>query len=88
MRYLDNNLSLELTEKNALEFKPIHLNPWFDINNENLLNKPFQTNIIFGHWASLNGQCSKTNHFALDTGCVWGGKLTALRLQDKKLFQV
>ncbi|PCI64046.1 MAG: diadenosine tetraphosphatase [Gammaproteobacteria bacterium] len=88
MRYLDKNLSLELTEKNALEFKPSHLNPWFEFDNQDFINKPFQTNVIFGHWASLNGQCSKPNHFAVDTGCVWSGKLTALRLHDKKLFQV
>jgi len=83
MRYLDRNLSLELTEKNSLEFKPDHLNPWFNVHNETL-----QCNVIFGHWASLNGDCPKENLYALDTGCVWGGKLTALRLQDKKWFQV
>jgi len=83
MRYLDKNLSLELTEKNAVEFKPNHLNPWFDYNNQYL-----HSNLIFGHWASLKGHCPKKNMFALDTGCVWGGKLTALRLQDKKRFQV
>ncbi len=88
MRYLDKNLSLELTEKNSLEFKPTHLEPWFSFNNQNFLNKQFETNIVFGHWASLKGICSKNNYFALDTGCVWGGKLTTLRLQDKKLFQV
>ena len=83
MRYLDRNLSLELTEKISLEFKPDHLNPWFNFHNETL-----QYNVIFGHWASLNGDCPKENMYALDTGCVWGGKLTALRLQDKKPFQV
>ena len=83
MRYLDKNLSLELTKKNSPEKNQKHLVPWFDFDNKDL-----QLNLIFGHWASLKGNCSKSNHFALDTGCVWGGRLTALRLQDKILFQV
>jgi len=44
--------------------------------------------IYFGHWASLNGRCDNPRVFALDTGCAWGGKLTAVRAEDKKLFQV
>ncbi|MFT6732526.1 MAG: bis(5'-nucleosyl)-tetraphosphatase (symmetrical) [Polaribacter sp.] len=83
MRYLDGNLALELTEKSSPKNRPDHLRPWFDFEN-----KLFQSKLVFGHWASLEGKCPTENYFALDTGCVWGGKLTALRLQDKKLFQV
>jgi bis(5'-nucleosyl)-tetraphosphatase (symmetrical) len=45
-------------------------------------------NIVFGHWAALNGKTGLKNIIGLDTGCVWGKKLTAIRLEDKKLFQV
>ena len=44
--------------------------------------------IVFGHWASLNGQTNIKNIIGLDTGCVWGGSLTALRLEDMKIFSV
>jgi bis(5'-nucleosyl)-tetraphosphatase (symmetrical) len=42
--------------------------------------------IVFGHWASL-GLCVKKRYVALDSGCVWGGKLSAWRAQDGELFQ-
>ena len=44
--------------------------------------------IIFGHWAALQGQCPNRKIHAIDTGCVWGGALTALRLQDMRRFSV
>ncbi len=45
------------------------------------------TTIVFGHWATL-GYYVGNNVYGLDSGCVWGGRLTALRLEDKQLFQV
>ena len=44
--------------------------------------------IIFGHWAALNGKTNLDNIIGIDTGCVWGNKLTAIRLEDEKLFHV
>ncbi len=44
--------------------------------------------IIFGHWAALNGKTNLDNIIGLDTGCVRGNKLTAIRLEDEKLFHV
>jgi len=43
--------------------------------------------MAFGHWAS-RGLAMKTRYLALDSGCVWGGKLSAIRLEDRRLFQV
>jgi len=44
--------------------------------------------VYFGHWAALQGHCDNPNCFALDTGCVWGGKLTALCLETQETFSV
>ena len=56
--------------------------PWFT-----LMKKSWQQyDIMFGHWASLMGQCEMFNVFPLDTGCVWGNYLTMIRLRDNKCF--
>jgi bis(5'-nucleosyl)-tetraphosphatase (symmetrical) len=57
--------------------------PWFKHKHRQTLD----TTIVFGHWAAL-GLYAKKNVICLDSGCVWGGELTALRLQDRQFFQV
>lgn len=57
--------------------------PWFEVPER----KSADTAIVFGHWSALGLQ-QRDNIFALDTGCLWGGKLTAFRLEDKVVFQV
>jgi len=42
---------------------------------------------VFGHWSTL-GLLQRPGLVALDTGCVWGGQLTAVRLEDHKVVQV
>ncbi len=58
--------------------------PWF------LLDKQLPTTlrVFFGHWASLGGRLEDQCFTGLDTGCVWGSKLTGLRLDDGHYFQV
>jgi bis(5'-nucleosyl)-tetraphosphatase (symmetrical) len=46
-----------------------------------------EATIICGHWSAL-GLKITDNVMALDTGCLWGGSLTAIRLEDRKVFQV
>ena len=43
--------------------------------------------VVFGHWAAL-GLDIGPHHVGLDTGCVWGKSLTAIRLDDRMVFQV
>ena len=43
--------------------------------------------VVFGHWAAL-GLDIGPHHVGLDTGCVWGKSLTAMRLDDRMVFQV
>lgn len=57
--------------------------PWF-----NAPNRASKTHtILFGHWSAL-GLRMERNLIALDTGCLWGGSLTAVRLEDRRVFQV
>ena len=49
--------------------------PWFDVSKR----KNSSLNIIFGHWSTL-GRHHQEGVYAIDSGCVWGGKLTALEL--------
>lgn len=62
---------------------PPDLKPWFDAPRQ----FPGEGLIIFGHWSTLDMLKNKAG-YCLDTGCVWGGQLTALRLEDEKVFQV
>lgn len=57
--------------------------PWFDVPDR----KSADTTIIFGHWSALGLQ-QRPNLYALDTGCLWGGRLTAMRLEDLVIYQV
>ena len=65
------------------EEAPPGCRPWFD-------HDPWRggdITVVCGHWAAL-GLRLRDNLLAIDTGCVWGGRLTALRLEDRALFQV
>lgn len=83
MRYCRPNGALSLKEKFAPTGQDKDLTPWFMLREP-----PRDYRIIFGHWASLNGQCDKHNIIALDTGCVWGGALTAYCLEEQTFFSV
>jgi bis(5'-nucleosyl)-tetraphosphatase (symmetrical) len=62
---------------------PPELKPWFEFEREFSGEGP----IVFGHWSTL-GQLKNKAGYCLDTGCVWGGQLTALRLEDEAIIQV
>jgi bis(5'-nucleosyl)-tetraphosphatase (symmetrical) len=63
------------------EEAPAHCVPWFEAPGRRSL----RATVIFGHWAAM-GLRLAPGIAALDTGCVWGGKLTALRLDDERVF--
>jgi len=64
------------------ELTPHGFRPWFDIATR----KNAIATIICGHWAAL-GLHLKQNLLVLDSGCVYGRQLTAVRLEDRKIFQ-
>lgn len=79
------------TPEGRMEFKfkgetkdiPSGYLPWFEIKSR----KSRKDSLIVGHWSAL-GLVVRKRFIALDSGCLWGGTLSALRLDDRKLFQV
>lgn len=57
--------------------------PWFDLPGR----RTTDVTVVFGHWSAL-GLILRPNLVGLDSGCVWGGKLTAVCLDDRSLLQV
>ena len=84
MRFCDVNGRLDLSYKGEIVGKPADLYPWFELPSRLAIKE----RIVFGHWAALNGKTGLPDIYALDTGCVWGGSLTALRLEDGECFSV
>lgn len=84
MRCCRVNGDLDLSYSGSIENLPEASIPWYAIPRRMQLD----ADLVFGHWSALRGECPEPRIHALDTGCLWGGPLTALRLQDKKRFSV
>ncbi len=82
IRFCDLDGHLEFDHAGKIDTAPPGYLPWFKIP----WRKIKTTKIIFGHWAALEGRTDEPNEIALDTGCVWGGQLTALRIEDGVKF--
>lgn len=82
MRFL-NGQALEFKTKCHPETAPNDLIPWFDQHNPKLKKKKV---LIFGHWASLMGQTNKSSVIGLDTGFVWGKKLSLYCIETREYF--
>ena len=82
LRLCDAQGTMEFSHKTGLEGAPAGYVPWFDVPGRASTGTP----IICGHWAAL-GLMLRDDLLAIDTGCVWGRGLTALRLDDRKLYQ-
>lgn len=82
MRFCNENGKLDLSNKQGPEAAEPGTVPWFDVPGRPMAGQ----NIIFGHWAALQGKTRTANIYPLDTGCVWGGSMTMMRLSDQALF--
>ena len=82
MRLCSDRGTLELNHHQGVGNAPAGYSPWFAHKNRQTRH----LNILFGHWAALEGESNEDRVFALDTGCVWGRKLTAMRLEDHRIF--
>jgi bis(5'-nucleosyl)-tetraphosphatase (symmetrical) len=83
MRVCSPNGEMEFEFKGELQNIPQGYMPWFDVPERLSQN----TAIICGHWSAL-GLRQRNNVYALDTGCLWGGKLTAMCLETQAITQV
>jgi bis(5'-nucleosyl)-tetraphosphatase (symmetrical) len=82
LRYCSSDGRLALTAKGAPGSQPAGTLPWFEIADR----RSQGMYVIFGHWSTL-GLVQTDKVLALDTGCLWGGHLTAVRLEDGQVFQ-
>ena len=82
MRFCSQHGEIDFKAKGNFNLNPLY-KPWFLYANENFKN----TDIFFGHWSTLK-DFNQPRRYHLDTGCVWGNKLTAIRFEDKQIFSV
>jgi bis(5'-nucleosyl)-tetraphosphatase (symmetrical) len=75
MRYCDRRGRIDLSHSGPPGTQPKGSIPWFDFPDR----RATSTHVVFGHWAAL-GLLRRSDISALDTGCVWGNALTAVRL--------
>lgn len=83
MRFVTPAGEMEFDTKEGAGAAPPGHVPWFDAPGRRTAG----TTVVFGHWSML-GLVMRPDLIGLDTGCVWGGRLTAVRLRDRSVVQV
>ena len=83
LRFCAADGTMALHEKRGPAHAPPGLLPWFAHDNR----KSAGVMIFCGHWSSLDLMLAP-NVAMLDSGCVWGGTLTAMRVEDRRVYQV
>ena len=83
MRFCSSDGVMEFHAKGKPENAPEGYMPWFTVPNRASLTHT----LVCGHWSAL-GLRVEEKFLALDTGCLWGGVLTAVRLEDRAVYQV
>ena len=84
LRMLDEAGRIDFTHTGPPKSAAINLIPWFEVPNARWRG----TRIVFGHWSAL-GLIVSNDLVSIDTGCVWGRQLTAVRLtKEPKVYQV
>lgn len=78
LRFCSADGQMEFATKDSAGAAPAGYLPWFDVPERRSADQP----IAFGHWSTL-GLLQRENLLALDTGCLWGGCLSAARLEPQ-----
>ncbi len=87
VRYCEQNGRMNFDQKGPPGSQTQGLQPWYEIKDR----QSKELKIIFGHWSThklAEVNVAENNVFPIDTGCLWGGELTALRLDDCRIFQL
>ncbi|MBN7819494.1 symmetrical bis(5'-nucleosyl)-tetraphosphatase [Bowmanella yangjiangensis] len=85
MRFVSNNGQLDLQTKSGVTSASANQYPWFTHPSLQLL--PSQQ-VLFGHWAALEGHTGNKQCLALDTGYIWGGQLSLYALETEIFYRV
>ena len=83
LRFCQADGTMDFATKEGAAAAPKGFMPWFDVPARASADHA----IVFGHWSTL-GLLMRPKLIGIDTGCVWGGQLSAVRLEDRALFQV
>lgn len=83
MRFVSADGVMEFATKGETSRAPPGYMPWFDVPGR----ASRDATLVTGHWSAL-GLRVRPDLLALDTGCVWGGRLTAVRLEDRRVYQL
>jgi bis(5'-nucleosyl)-tetraphosphatase (symmetrical) len=83
MRFCSPEGVMEFRTKGELADAPTGYLPWFQVPGR----RSADAVLVTGHWSAL-GLKIEPNLLALDSGCLWGRHLTAVRLEDRAVFQV
>ena len=75
LRFCTADGTMEFATKEGVGGAPEGFMPWFEVRGRATQGTP----VAFGHWSTL-GLIDRPELLALDTGCVWGGRLTAVRV--------
>ena len=85
MRFIENQDKLDFSSKTSPDQAPEGLTPWFNVTNKKL---DAEQKVVFGHWASLNGNTHHRQFCGLDTGYVWGQSMTLQKLSSGEIFSI
>ena len=83
LRFVSLDGTMDLKLKGSMHSAPSGWLPWFDHPQR----ASRSTTVIFGHWSTL-GLMLREDAIGIDTGCVWGGKLTAISWPSRAVYQV
>lgn len=83
VRFCSVDGDMDFAAKQGLDSAPPGYLPWFEVPQRCSAD----VTVVFGHWSAL-GLMLRPKLVALDSGCVWGGQLSAVRLHDRALLQV
>jgi bis(5'-nucleosyl)-tetraphosphatase (symmetrical) len=83
LRFCTPNGVMEFASKGEIRDAPAGYLPWFEVPGR----QSADATIVCGHWSALGLRLDE-GLLAIDSGCVWGGKLSAVSLDDGRLFQV